>query len=663
MKRPQFTIGSALLVLSLAACSGGGGALPSAFPAGGGVSTASHGTGSVIAKATVSGGVSSTSSHYRRISSLRQSNGVSISAVEVDGTLYPGYAGSSPVTNQQTLVPVNGQISIDMTFSNVPAGNNEWMILRLYAIAPDGSKYDLGQLASLVNVSSGQSGSVTLSAASAQTFEVFAGLLAQYVFSSTDLQQPDLATKLARMIAGANQTPDAATQLYTPLELNAIDASIAKAFQRTLSITSDLTSAPIVVVGDYSSAAELALQSNRVAVGLTWCPWPWCASTTSFPMPTMFFGTGVGAPCFWSGSGSQPVTGPNPRPSPKPDSICTQNVSAGTVSNVYGGPLLVGGNNSSVPFKGAWVKVPGIAAGQTATAALQGTSTDMQITVKDPVAYAFPNTYGCGPNSSCDYSTQTAPAFLNQFSPWIQPTYNSGGAVIGTTFAASNTVDVNTWGNAGEPLSALLFCTNENLDSQCQPLPAAGGTLTVQRQYYDSGSNFAYYNYLPGSGVTSVQQGYTSANSPQGMVVVTGGSQTGTFTGNTPTYMGLVGSTEYLGIDGPCCGSLEYDNSAATGTGYGLSTAATWSVTITDSNGNSYTGTTGTPIANNPVIQVNGLNKTVQVTKIAITYNVPNGTAVPAEWGIIDIYAYNQNNNSGGCCLMTPRHSTLIHKH
>jgi len=635
-----------LLLLTLAACGGGGGgssagsALPPASqPGAGGTlippSSAAVGTVSAKASAVSSGLPLSTKSKFRRAQSLRSTMGLTIASVEVDGAIYPGTAGSVPVVNKQTLTPVNNQVSIDLTFSNVPAGNNEWMLLNLIGIASDGSKLDLGWLASLVNVTANQGTSVGLGATSTQEYEVFHALLWDRILSSVDLADPALATTLATQIAAAGQTPDATAQLYTPIQLGAIFDSIVPNYIHNLTVdTSTLVNASYIsILPDYTNKAENNLTASLYTDTGVYYPVP--ANNAYGPNN----GGGGLAPCY---AFSQQPAGPAPPTDPKVYDTCLRTFSVSpnqvfVLNNVYGGPVLVGMSDFTTPFTGGWTSLPSVGLAPAGTTAhVTQAATDQAIAVTDPQAIAFNCAWGmCG-----NFLTRGLPGFINPFYPRVGGDSNLVWANSNGFGPTSNIVHADTWGYANQAAAGLEFCANTETDpcASLASIAAAGNTYTVHREFTDPGTNFSYYKYAGSGGITSIGQGQRCNGGPQGMVAKTDGtSASGSFTTTTPFYVGYDGSPAWISLSGNSCDSnnVQYDMRAA----------ATWSVSLTASDGTTYTGSmkSGYNYVNVPI---DGLLKTIQVTSMTITYTMPANTAPPAGWGINYLYSYTNQNEA-----------------
>lgn len=636
----------ALLVATLAACGGGSGGSSALAPtaptvqstpnAGGGIKLPSGGqVGNATASATVSSGFPlSTKSSLRKIASLRNTQGFTISSVEVDGTIYPGYAGASPVTNTQTLTPVSNQIIVSLPFSNVPVGNNEVMALHLLGVAPDGSKFDLGYLASLVNITSGGTTPVTLNAASTQVSEVFAGLLSNDVLSSPDVADANLPAYLASQITASGQTPDPATQLFTPAQLTTIDAPIAVHYTRNVTLNATAADGSrVYFIADFTNQNELNLQANRNALyyALPGLPFP-----TSLPYPSL-------SPC----STSVPAhAGPTPPVAPGATRICNYRTSTtgNTVSlqGVYGGPLIAVVEPSAVPFTGATLSLASIAPGTTGVMNATLAPVDQTVTITDPAAFAFPNSYNCNAGQSCGYSLSTVPGSVNQYYPDTSSVPSSNNpSLVAPLAPATNTFHLEAMSPLGLPLSSLQFCTGTETDA-CLPL-AGLTTHTVKREFNDPGTNFSYFNWQAGTGVTSIGQGYYC--SAYGMYVNTGGSTTGSFSTSTQTYLGVAGrsATLYIG------GGTVYPANGCSGTRYNMQTSALWSASVTDSNGHTYTSSPmTTPQAYGISFAFPTLTQTVTVTNITFTFTIPSGTTPPAGWGIHQIYGGTTGNGGGG---------------
>src|SRR6202043_525508 len=200
--RVKRILAAAVSAAILAGCGGGGGSmLPNSVAGGsapsGGVPFAgdSPPTASLTANAPVA--ASRLPALYRRSASaasrktydaVRHTS--SIAQVEIDGTLYQGAASAVPVTNVQKVTPAaDGTIVVSETFSNVVPTTNDWISFEFFAIAVDGSRYDLGSLATLVNVTNGGSNVTTLSAQSTQVVQVAQALLATGHLSTYDIEQ------------------------------------------------------------------------------------------------------------------------------------------------------------------------------------------------------------------------------------------------------------------------------------------------------------------------------------------------------------------------------------------------------------------------------------------------------------------------------------------
>lgn len=632
---------SALLLLPLAACGGGGSASsvgvsptlpqqhPSAPPIGTALPVAGL-VGNVSASATVSGGVG-VKSTLRQLSSLRAASGFTISSVLVTGAIYPSYGGQSVVTNKQTLTPVNNQISIDLPFTNVPVGNNAWLALHLIAQGTDGSTSDLGWLAGVVNVGTNQTTVAKLDAASTALYQVFQSFLVQSMFSSADLADPSFATTLATRVASTGQTPDASVALYTPTQLDTIGTALQPQYEPTLTVTSGETSssarrsAQINILPDYNSTAERFLAANRSGLSCTSdkCALPNLpASNQNFTpsdYPRNSTATTVVGPAL-----GRPSTPTRIRPT-------SASGSTATFKNVYSGPTLVGATSGSAPYSGGWVQLAKVTAANAAVT-VPSAATQTTVALNDPQLFAFPNQY-C---FRCEYSVQPMQNAIDPF-VYTQLYYSNAVSLPSPFDATHSTVQLRTWNDINLPLASLQFCTNAQVDRRCVPLPSVGPSFDVQREFADPGTNFGYYNWQPGTGTASVATGY-AGSTPQGLIVTTGGSATGSFVSTTPTYFGLTGSQMTINLN-----SGTYDSPS--NVNFVDMPLAAWTVTATDDTGATYIGTSP-PSMVGATVSFPTITKTVKVVRLVFAYAIPNGTPVPADFGISAIYSnyYSPNN-------------------
>jgi len=164
---------------------------------------------------------------------------LSFASVSVTGTLFPGDAGTTDITNSTTISPpTNGVYKAAVSFSNVPVHDNEWVILQFTGVASDGSKIALGELGGLLNVASGNTTSAALTVATTQNLQVFAGLLALGDISTYDLDKsPGLSATIAADTAALKINADPTTQIYSSGALGEILTALAQKFQRSLTIS------------------------------------------------------------------------------------------------------------------------------------------------------------------------------------------------------------------------------------------------------------------------------------------------------------------------------------------------------------------------------------------------------------------------------------------
>jgi len=616
-------------IVVLSAC-GGGGSTPvphASAPTGGSTVPTMGNVGTVNATGVVSSGLAAAQSIGRRLASLRTAKNLTIATVQASGAIYPSYGGATIVTNTQTLTPTNNQVTINLSFSNVPVANNAWMAVHLLATASDGSQFDLGWLGAIVNVTAGQVSAVNLGVASTQFYQVFTSLVNQGLFSSVDLANPAFAATLATQIAAAATSPDPTTQLYTPTSLNTIATSVQARYLRRFTVNSgqNNVNARISVLADYTNAAEIRLGTNIARAN---CTSPNCALPT-FPAPTISVGPND-RPAFFKGTTTIGLNVPSPA-TPQGVTAYTQSASNATFVNMYDGPTLIGAFSGGAPFTGGWTSIPSIA-GDSPTITVASVPTQKSLTIIDPQTFAFTQLPICGPGSSyCLYSVKPDP---NALSPYVRTSFNwLGGfyAIVPTNFSAtSSTVLVSTWNPVDLPISAMDFCANTQTDANCTSIASLGDTLSIQREFEDPGYNPSYYNWQPGPGLSSIAPASCSGTT-QGLQLKSNGASSGSFSTTTPTYLGRTGSRVGVSL----YGGNGCQNQPT------LVTGATWTISVIDNDGNVYTGSSDAALNLNGVaIPINGLTKTVEIVKMTITYTMPIGVTPPAIIIISDMRQY-----------------------
>jgi hypothetical protein len=319
----------AALASLLAGCGGGGGgAKTSVLPSTGGSSTNTPGTsgnagipisspqGTARATATATVGASAllpafgsrtsgrataaATTRRRSLSSFRTPLSSGIASVIVNGTLYQSTASVAVVTNSQTLIPTANGVTVSMTFSNVVPANNDWIVFDFIAQASDGSQYDLGDLATMINITANGSNSVNLDTNSTLRFQAIVTALGSAI-SSYDLENnATLDGAIATYLTGHPQyVPDPNTGLFSPATQQLIANDLLATYGRTVTITTSGgtgSSALFSIAYDYTSTDENNLMVNA-------CPFDeeaGCTGTSNNNLNryTGFAGAGVTYPYF-----------------------------------------------------------------------------------------------------------------------------------------------------------------------------------------------------------------------------------------------------------------------------------------------------------------------------------------------------------------------------
>lgn len=520
-----------LLTAALAGCAhaGSGSVVPSATTGGITLPTSTGKVSTLTAKASLplDGAPMIRNAHksVRRYMSLRglKSAGYSISKVHVVGVLYPGAAGAAPVTNQQDLTPVNGAVNVTMTFSNVPVGSGEWAVFDFSAVAPDNSSFDLGQLASIVNV--GTTGTqLTLDEPSTQRFQLFSALVGRGYFSGAMLANSfgDYNVWIQNLLTASPLTPDPATHAFAPSDVsrwvNAVMASPQAVSQalNPLTIVPPAGASAITIAPDLSDTAELNLASNRAYYVA------YSGFAPAAPLPGM---------CEAFVPPHTPSAGPQAAHLlPCYTAIAVTN--GGTVSIVaYNGRLIVGATNNAPPYQSATKALAYNAIGNTRNIAMPSlTASEVDVPTNDPQDWAF----------------NTTPAMtVNTAELWYSQNYLSGVAGVlplgSLAFApktapyssSNNAVAVNTFNPFAIPASTLLPKT-QICSVSCVPLD--GTTLQITPPFADPGTNLSYYNWKgtgqPGDTTTSV-----TAVQGSGYTINSSGGTSMSITTTTPAYV------------------------------------------------------------------------------------------------------------------------------
>jgi hypothetical protein len=574
-------LAAAALAAILAGCGGGGSMLPQNVAGGsapsGGVPFAgdSRATASLTANATVA--ASRIPALYRRSASaasrktydaVRHTS--SIAQVEIDGTLYQGAASAVTVTNVQKVTPAaDGTIVVSETFSNVVPTNNDWVSFEFFAIAVDGSKYDLGSLATLVNVTNGGSNVTTLSAQSTQVVQVAQALLATGHLSTYDIEQnANLATHLATKLAATGVTANAQTQLLDPTSVATAAGIIAPQYNADLTISvpagTGSGNEEFTVAYDSSQQDENDLfynvqqVTNQLQFGNNAQPAITGLTSVAGAPNTQFQSASSTLPFHSPSSGALHAT-----PAYVGATMVVPGASSVTFHNVYRGHLIVGAHDTaglslasvkrapsairpasvavSSTFLGGNALVAPAAPGTSSTASITLSNNSTQVQIADPQAAAFA-VPGASSNFNALYQFELAPS-STQFG--LAPTYQvtcdtsnynntdcsqyglpgntNGGIRLSYSSpqmydanesldTSTSTLTIDTWNAFGVPASLLRICSY----TTCSPLAAS---VPAQSIFFDPGTKIGVYGWTGSDGSTTVTQSVDVNSVPNGYTV------------------------------------------------------------------------------------------------------------------------------------------------
>lgn len=391
--------------------------------------TASIATSGLLPSFAARAAKNTSSTKRRSLGSLRTTLSSGIAQVIVYGTLFQSTASATEVTNTQTLTPTANGVTVSMTFSNVVPANNDWIIFDFVAQASDGSEYDLGDLATLIDITSNGTNVVNLDTNSTLRFQAMISSLGNGI-SSYDLENnAGLDASLASYLTSHPQyVPDANTGLFSATTSQQIANDLQTTYGRTLTLTTSGgtgTSAIYSITYDYTSAAENNLDLNA-------CPFEFsqgCANgifagssnavsgnlAAGVSPPYVIYGVplGSGSACgnvILADPGSpysaQCASAVNPIHTPGSGSSTAYPVvvSAALINGggnssvtvpVYGGRIIVGAHDRSVinslvtlPMHGGTVTLAGEAPGSFSQNIVQS-STALTLSVLDPQTQAL----------------------------------------------------------------------------------------------------------------------------------------------------------------------------------------------------------------------------------------------------------------------------------
>jgi hypothetical protein len=603
------------LAMALSACGGGSSAPPGPPPAP---------SSDIIAHAHVASGVPLRVASGRR--SVRAA--ATIATVTVKGAVTPSYAGTVPVSNQQTVKPnADGTFDVNLPFSGLTTGNNAYLVLDLQATATDGSQFSLGQLAALVDVTTTKGQVVEVSAQSTQRFQVYGALLLAQIISTVEARQPDLDVTLQTRIAATGVNPDPTTNLFTPAQLQSLVAALAPAFDRAIKITSDPRTAAVTLAWDWSNTDEENLSaSTRIFKSFLIAD-----PTRSFPA-SGYLAQRAGGPCSASfGSAAATSSVRRTAAAASTSDVCLQaftfpNGSGGvTISHVYGGAVIAGAT-SAQPFVSGTLHVASTPAGGITTDNVAVTSSEVDAPIFDTFLAWFPNAVPTQPGHSYGVYNfvSGAPFASSSYATFAVPEFGNIA-----TAGSIGTLPINTFSPLGLPSSAVLFCVldTDNLVNNVpdgfstRPCPAVSSLgsarFTVPRVFHDHGSDPTVYGWVLAGGVTSMTEN-TGGGSGHYDVEMNG--QTGSITTQAPgLLMRSVGSAP------PTLEIIFVQGAPPQGT--------TITVTATASSGTQYTGmATITPTQAAQAFSVIGIAiggnppSYVPLSQLSISFALPNGT-------------------------------------
>ena len=541
-------------LLSLAACGGGGGSSPS----GGttpvtGPTAAPRAASGVTISGTLNGSGPYVRARGRRPQSVRGTRALTFQTIQVDGTLYTADAAPYTVHNTGSIAaPTNSDYTASVHFSNVPSGNNLWGLLTYTGIAADGSKIALGELGGLISVGGSNANTATFTPSTTLQLQVFATLLRSGLITPYDLDNNfNLPSTIGTIITNSGVAPNPNTGVFDAGGLQQIYNAAAPSFQRNATIsTNPNTGGSVVLVRDYTNAAELNVETNlETFLGDIGIPVLGTQNAGSFVLRVSgVLGYDQGCGGFQITPGQLHTAGSTVTPVPSFVLSCSVPNPTGTVAvrNIYGGNLMIGATNDpydpslswSLPFTGGWLANPPFAAGAPAPFSVPVASTAIALQVNDPYAAAFPlsaapfavfPTFGTAPLSGTELTTPPR-SNIDQFRYAESPFSGNAATVIIDTF--------NPWNVAASNLS---LCTEPIPLSVQMVLPACyavNGTqpFNITRTFSDDGTNLGYYDWAPGgaggSGGTIVADG-----SGSGYDVTPAGPGIVTLTTTTPTAL------------------------------------------------------------------------------------------------------------------------------
>jgi hypothetical protein len=510
------------------------------------------------------------------------------SRLNKSGHPYPGYASPISVENEITVPAPKGKVlSVTDSFTNVPAGNNEWALFYVYAVAPDGSKYFLGDLATMVNVASGAAQTVKASVQSTLVWQAELAMIEAGQFAAGDLKaHPTLGASVAAEIAAQGMKPQKSTGLFSTQQLAQFVQTWMPAWERKVSVTVDPHDEYLTIAGSAKSIADETLFYNSAFSALT--------------------GSGAledlrpyGAPCDY-----QVVYG-IPGSKVRMGGVSCATYWEGPLANggssfllpVYGAPLLIGQVSYLGPYAATLQKIPAPPAASTVTLAL-GTlqPAARNLTLDDPADWAFgnyPELYEAPePNAPFTFPS------VDEFFDWAVPYGWS---------QANPAISVVAWNPWGLPLAALQICTWNHV---CQAA-SSDAILHVTPPFEDFGNALSYFNWTIGSGGTSIAAGPPGC--PGYRSTFTGSAFT--ISSHTPTLLQANQQLQFFFDGAPCNPDPSGTQVTVTATGTDGATYVNW--------GKNY-GPAGSVVN----VYMASVPRDTSIASISITFSGLSGTAL-----------------------------------
>jgi hypothetical protein len=566
----------------------------------------------------------------------RLTSGPTLGSVIFNATLYPGYAGATPVNASTTVNTTSLPTSATVGFNNVPAGNNEWVVIDVegYDSANGkGSNYDLGELAGLASVGSPPA-YATVNAASTARLQVALEAMYYGIISTYDLQnQTTLDSDLQNVLTNESETPSATTGLFTTSQLVTIIGTLYTGYNRTVTITGSGAGGYIAsLVQDYRQPAEQNYLSNVEATSDALAPEDDPPLAAPYPI---VYGSSAAFNAFGyyyeeefarkRKAGVKRAELPPHTPAsgtPQPGDIFYDgqefDATGGSVTlqHVYGGALIAGAagysspdfepaEEDTAPYYGAFVGLAGRAPGNATTETLPVEPSQVDMTLTDPQTEAFgpySNPYGYylaqEPSNQiyeidCNYNGNSC---YDPFDSFYDE--NEGVTAAPSGNATQYNVALDTWTPFALPASSLEYC--DGID--CFPF-SANANYTAHSPFYDPGNDLSYYNWSPDSATV------TGVTYSSGYAVAYSGGTSGYIDSTTPAYFY---NGQYVDIEGSFPNDTEiYLNAQCSGTTYSA---------------------TGLMVGGNAELYMNSVPSVVSCSPIQIGFGLPSGSATSGSY-------------------------------